>query len=546
MTRKSDSKYLLCMGCLFLSLFFSTLCVYASQIRRISFLSLNDFHAAVEPVKAVWLEGEGQIGGAVCLAGYVAQFRKEDPNLIWVVGGDMFMGHYLDSLTQGKAMIEFLNIIPPDAFVLGNHEFDYGMDVLKERITESGFPIICANIKMKDGTPLVQPCMILERGGIKILIIGVICRNLPRIVSVKRLRDVEVTDPVTAIRECIKNFEQDMDLTVILSHSGIHEDRRIARALPPESGVDIIIGGHSHTLMETPEKINGIILCQAGSKGRYLGSLEVDLDLEEKRIASYHWQLVPTLCDHIKPHRGVGKWLAKRTKKIEKEMAQVIGNLNGHWTRDKDEWEWAVANFATDAIAEAMAVDIGIYNRGGIRQSLSGPKIRVKDIWGIFPFGNYLIRFQLTGKQVRTLLETHLSLSGEHLFFSRALRYSFDPKRPSGRRLVDITIRGKPLDPEHIYTLATVEFLWGHAQKAFGLSQETIKANGGFKESCDQIEREIFIHAIREQKRIDARLDGRVKMTTSPLSFLMLNKELNPLTQKTNSSLRAQRSNLFF
>jgi 2',3'-cyclic-nucleotide 2'-phosphodiesterase (5'-nucleotidase family) len=474
-------------------------------------------------------------GGAVSLAGYVDQFRKKEPNLVWVVTGDMFMGHYLDSLTKGKAMIEFLNMIPPDCFTLGNHEFDYGMEILKKRIDESKFPIVCANIKTGDGKFLVKPYIIREINGTRVLFIGVICQNLNRIVSVNRLggievsdsksaiqgiedndsksviKTIEVTDPKDAILEWTNKLDRDVDLTVVLSHSGLSADRRIARDLPPESGVDIIIGGHSHDLMEKPEVINGIIICQAGSKGRYLGYLQVDVDLQKNHIESHSWELIPTLCDTVRPNKDVERWLARRTKKISKQMEKVIGNLEGEWSRDKDKPEWLVANFATDAIAEEMKVDIGIYNRGGIRKSLTGPKIRLKDVWGIFPFGNYMVSFRLTGRQVETLLEKHLSFSGEHLFFSKSVRYTFDPKRPLGDRLVNLMIQGKPLDPDRLYTIGTIDFLWGHAEECFGLSKKEIKANGGFKEYHDLIDRDIFIEKIKRIRNVKPHLDRRVK-----------------------------------
>jgi 2',3'-cyclic-nucleotide 2'-phosphodiesterase (5'-nucleotidase family) len=452
------------------------------------------------------------IGGAVSIAGYVDQFRKKEPNLIWVVTGDMFMGHYLDFLTKGKAMIEFLNMIPPDCFALGNHEFDYGMDILKKRIDESKFPIVCANIKTGKGKLLVKPYIIHETKGIRILFIGVICQNLPQIVSVNRLKDIEVSDPKSAILKWTNKLNSDVDLTVVLSHLGLITDRRIAKALPPECGVDIIIGGHSHDLMEKPDVVNGIIICHAGSKGRYLGYLQVDVDLREKLITSHSWKLIPALCDKVRPHHDVKHWLARRTKKISKQMKKVIGYLEGEWSREKDMHEWPVANFATDAIAEEMGVDVGIYNRGGIRKSLTGPKIRLKDIWGIFPFGNYMVRFRLTGRQVKTLLEKHLSFSGEHLFFSKSIRYAFDPKGSVGDRLVSLRIKGKPLDPDRLYTFGTIEFLWGHSEQCFGLSQKEIKANGGFKEYQDLIDRDIFIENIKRIRHLKTQLDGRVKL----------------------------------
>ncbi|MGA1795442.1 MAG: bifunctional metallophosphatase/5'-nucleotidase [bacterium] len=494
-------------------------CSRAFCVQGISFLCMNDFHAAVEPLSAGWLERAGTAGGAVCVAAHVERFRKDHPNTLWVVTGDVFMGHYLDSLTQGKAMIEFLNLIPPDCYVLGNHEFDYGLDVLAERIRDARFPIVCANIRKGEGGTLVKPFIIHEMEGIRVLVIGVICRNLAEIVLPGRLGDLEVTDPVQSILQCTDSLDSTIDLTVVLSHSGLSADRRIAAALPPSSGVDIIIGGHSHDLMEKTETVNGIIICQAGSKGRYLGHLAVDMEPGKGLITAHSWDLIPTLCEGMS-HPKVAQWLEGRLQGTAGGMEEVIGTLEGEWTREAEAIEWPIADFATDAIAEQTGAEIGIYNRGGIRKGLSGPYIRIKDVWEMFPFGNHLVQFCLTGRQVKILLERHLSFAGEHLFFSGGLRYTFNPKRPSGARCISATVNGKPLDPDRLYTIATVEFLWGHSGSAFGLRQAAIKENGGFREYPGLIERDIIINRIKRLKHIRPQTDGRVKVVTDPLTFL--------------------------
>jgi len=508
--------------CTFLLVFLSLIhlsCGRAFCLRRLSFLCMNDFHAAVEPVSAAWLESTGMVGGAVCVAGHVERFRKVHRNTLWVVTGDVFMGHYLDSLTEGKATIEFLNMIPPDCCVLGNHEFDYGLDVIDERIRESRFPIVCANIRKRDGSILVRPFIIHEMEGMRVLLIGVICRNLAEIVLPGRLGDLVVTDPVQSILQWSSSLDSTVDLTVVLSHSGLQEDRRIAAALPPSSGVDVIIGGHSHDLMEKTEVVNGIVICQAGSKGRYLGHLAVDVEPGKGRIEAHSWELIPTLCEGM-THQEVARWLEGRLQGIAGGMEEVIGRLEGEWSREPEAIEWPIANFATDAIAEETGAEIGIYNRGGIRKDLAGPHIRLKDVWEMFPFGNHIVRFRLTGRQIRILIERHLSSPGERLFFSGALRYAFNPKRPAGARCISVAVNGKPLDPDRLYTIATVEFLWGHAEGAFGLKHSAIKANGGFKEYPGLIERDIIIKRIKRLKNIRPQRDGRVKILTDPLTFL--------------------------
>ncbi|MBN2372913.1 bifunctional metallophosphatase/5'-nucleotidase [bacterium] len=505
-----------CLSCfiILLSPVISQVIIHSSDvspITQVSFLCMNDFQAAVEPVRAGWLEGRPLIGGVAALAGYVKRMREKDSNLIWVVAGDMFMGHYIDSLTHGRAMIEFLNLIPPDCFALGNHEFDYGIDNLRQRIEEAKFPVICANLMSREGKPFVRPYIIHKTGGLKILFIGVICQNLFQIVSVGRLKDIVVTDPAKEIIKWTSLLGKEIDLTVVVSHAGLSEDRRIASCLPPESGVDIIIGGHSHDLMEQAEIVNGIIICQAGSNGQYLGCLKADVDRNKKKIVAYSWRLIPTIYNKEIRSPDVEDWLKKRLESIAPQMEEVIGRLEGEWGREKGALEWAVADFATDAIEEEMGVDIGIYNRGGIRKSMKGPLIRTKDIFEIFPFGNYMVRFRLTGSQIETLIERHLIFSGQHLFFSKGLRYTFDPKMPAGKRLKTATVHGKPLDKNRVYTLATIEYLWGHSKSCFGLSHEDIKANGEWRECLDVIDRDILIRNIKRRGLIKANIDGRVK-----------------------------------
>ena len=200
------------------------------------------------------------IGGLALLSGYINKVRKEEENVLYVISGDMVQGSLIDSEYKGISTIEIMNYLAPDVVSLGNHEFDYGLPHLLFLEKIANFPIVNANLYIKKyHKRLMQPYLIINKAGFDILFTGIITEKVMDSIKQDELIGSFVTleeasNEVGRITNAYKG--DDIDLTVLLTHIGFESDVKLAEILRPEWGVDLIIGGHSHTILKKPAMVN--------------------------------------------------------------------------------------------------------------------------------------------------------------------------------------------------------------------------------------------------------------------------------------------------
>ena len=230
----------------------------ADNKKKLTILHSNDLHGDF----LAEMVDDRLIGGVSRLSGYVNQIRGEEPNTLYCIAGDMFRGSVIDSEFRGVSTIEIMNMLAPDVVTIGNHETDYGIAHLLFLEKCAKFPIINANLHIKtNNARMFKPYHIVEIDGMKILFIGVLTEEI-----INQTRNEGLIGSFVDIREasqevgriCNTYRSVDIDLTVLLTHIGYEEDKALAELLDPAWGVDIIIGGHSHTLLEEPTIVNDI------------------------------------------------------------------------------------------------------------------------------------------------------------------------------------------------------------------------------------------------------------------------------------------------
>ena len=258
------------------------------RYKKITLLHSNDMHGdfTAETVD------EKLTGGVSLLSGYISRVRKEEKNTVYCIAGDMFRGSVIDSDYKGISTIEIMNAISPDVVTLGNHEIDYGLSHLLFLEKCAKFPIINANLYIKSNfTRLFNPYKIIEIDGMKILFIGIITEEVIAQAKKDELIGsfVDIHEAAAEIgRICNAYNSTDIDFTVLLTHIGFEEDKQLAAILDSNWGVDIIIGGHSHTFLEKPEIVNGIPIVQAGTGTDCIGRFDIVVDTQENCIDSYN------------------------------------------------------------------------------------------------------------------------------------------------------------------------------------------------------------------------------------------------------------------
>lgn len=257
--------------------------------KKITILHSNDMHG---DFLAEQLDNK-LVGGVSMLSGYVEKVRREEKNVLHAIAGDMFRGSVIDSEYKGLSTIEIMNALAPDIVTIGNHEVDYGVAHLFFIEKLARFPIINANLYIKHTqTRLFTPYKILQIDGMNILFIGIITQDVINQTKSESLIGSFVDTAAAAVevgKICNAHSSIDIDFTVLLTHIGFEEDRRLASQLDPAWGVDLIIGGHSHTFLEQAWEENGIVIAQAGTGTDQIGRFDIVVDTDNNCIDSYTW-----------------------------------------------------------------------------------------------------------------------------------------------------------------------------------------------------------------------------------------------------------------
>ena len=263
------------------------------NLKKLTLLHSNDLHGDFLAEKV----DEKLIGGVSRLSGYVNKVRNEEKNVIYTISGDMFRGSLIDSEFQGLSTIEIMNLLAPDVVTIGNHEADYGLAHMLFIEKCASFPIINANMYIKYvGKRLFNSHYIKEIDGMRVLFIGILTEEVLKNTKSEGLVGtlIDIQDAADEIGKiCDAYRTEDIDMTVLLTHIGIEEDKKLAEALDPACGVDIIIGGHSHTLLSEPVIAAGIPIVQAAIGTDQIGRFDIMVDTDKNCIDSYTWQCIP-------------------------------------------------------------------------------------------------------------------------------------------------------------------------------------------------------------------------------------------------------------
>jgi 5'-nucleotidase/UDP-sugar diphosphatase len=496
MSRKSRKRIWLAI----LAMVLFTLFILYQQSKKvkITILYWNDFHASVYPYPSTEKEGAPMVSGSANFSGYLDSLTADDPYAILVCAGDEFTGDPLSSLTQGKAQIEILNILHPSVFELGNHEFDYGIDNLKKDLEVADFPIICANLIDKEkGKPLVKPYIIIDDGKLRIAFIGLITESLQKML--KEGGRIRVVDAESTLSYYMNELNDKTDIQILVSHMGVQADKSIAKKV---KGLELIIGGHSHTTIFKPIKVDNTLICQAGSNGKYIGKLDLFLDSKGK-VLSYQNKLVETYVDQVQPDTLVKNKIEELERNLNINLDEKIGELETPWIRN-DEGESNIGDFLADVMRSYAKADMAFTNSGGIRKNLRAGPITVRDIWAIAPFSDRLVLIELTGEQLLNVLEKNCRKDTDLLQVS-GVKYTFAPERPFGERVIEVRVNNLKILPYKRYNVVINDYILAQSKDFLGITQQELK----YKLLPD-LDREVFIQEVKKRKTVNSQVEGRI------------------------------------
>ena len=447
--------------------------------------------------------------------------REEEENVLYVISGDMVQGSLIDSEFKGISTIEIMNFIAPDVVTLGNHEIDYGLPHLLFLEKMANFPIVNANMYIaKYGKRLMEPYLIINVAGFDIMFIGIITEAVLQSLKMDRLIGTfisleEAGHEVGKICNAYK--DEDIDLTVLLTHIGFDSDEELAAMLNREWGVDMIIGGHSHTILDQPAVVNDILIAQAGTGTDQIGRFDIVVDDDTNSIVEWEWQLLPVDRSLAEPDQELQKFIASFKQEVDRKYNAVMCRLAQKLTHPMREEETSLGNLFADIFAERARADVVFVGSGSIRGTELGPLVTLGDYTAIFPFDDALYKFTITGAQLKKIFEHILrpenrNREGECYQVSKGVNAVYVD---ATRNLETLTINGQSVkDGEH-YTIGLQGYHYENAEANVGLSPEELTALQPSSVVTTSV-LDVLEEYLRSHQNLSSRVEGRLTFKTAP------------------------------
>ncbi len=471
---------------------FSSAVFAQDEVFKLTIMHTNDVHGAYGPYDAK--QDASTDGGAAREMTVINQIRAEGGNTILLDGGDRFTGTLFHQQWRGEEASRIMNMMKYDAMTVGNHEFDDGDATLLKFVDSLKFPIVTSDVTFgADLKDKIKPYTVLEVAGQKIGVIGLTPPDTGILSSPGPDVKFNNSDLASIVQPIVDDLtKQGINKIILLTHIGLLVDEDLATKV---SGVDLIVGGHSHSLLSNvytgaegvypvvakDKDGNKVYIVQAGSSLKYMGRLNVQWD-KDGVVTSASGDTI-LLSRYITPDPDMTKLVDELRVPISTLTKQDIGETSVFLVGDRKVCrveECNLGNFVADAMRAYSKAQIAITNGGGIRSNVpvgadipadlklaETLKITEGDVLTVFPFGNVVATFELKGSDVVAALENGVSqVEGGAGRFPQVsgIRFSWDGSKEAGKRIVSVDVLGadgkfSPIDPEATYTVASNDFM---------------------------------------------------------------------------------------
>lgn len=454
-------------------------------------------------------------GGLARIATLQKQALSESDNMMFVLAGDTISPSLESMVFKGQQMIDLWNQLGLNVAVLGNHEFDFKPDVLRQRIKESHFTWLAANVIDKTtGSPFggAQRYLIKEVEGVKFGIFGLLTQDT--LLNSQPGPNIDILDPIATAQSIVPQMRaQGAQVIIGLTHLSVNDDKRLAKAV----SINLILGGHEHELIQTQSGDTPIY--KMGSDARNLGRIEIRASAKTGAVQSIDCKVIP-VTKNVPEDARTRAIIDDYEKQLEARLGVKLDEIIGEAGVDLDAQQSTVraqesnlGDFIADTFREATTADVALLNGGGIRSDRIYPvgPIRNRHVLSILPFKNKIVVIEVTGAELRKALERGVSRvveDKEDGGFPQVagLQFVYDGKRPSGSRVVSVTIGGQALDESKTYKLATISYI-AEGNEGYDMfrGKQDLLPPGTSKFDID-----LVLDKIKRTRRIAPRTDGRI------------------------------------
>jgi len=519
---------------------FAVLATPAAADFTLTILHTNDIHSRIEPINkydsgcSAKDDAAGKcFGGSARLVTAIRERRAAVANSILVDGGDQFQGSLFYTYYKGKVAAEMMNALGYDAMTVGNHEFDDGPEVLRGLIDAVGFPILLANADISREPSLagvLMPATVIEVGGERIGLIGLTPEDTDELASPGP--NITFSNPVEALKREVARLTADgIDKIVVLSHSGYVLEQRIAAQV---AGIDVIIGGHSHTYLsnvsdkaagpyptwvEAPDG-NRVAIVQAYAFGKYLGELQVTWD--DNGVVTAATGEPVTMDGQVAEDAGLKARIAELAGPLEEIRQRVVAEAAAVIDGNRENCrvrECEMGNLVADAMlarVKDQGISIAFANGGGLRASIDTGPVTMGEVLTVLPFQNTLSTFKLTGANVIAALENGVSQVEEvkgRFAQVAGLKYAWTrAQAPNQGRILEVMVREgggwAPIDPARVYGVVANNYIRGGGDGYKVFANSAIDAYD-FGPSLEDVVAEYLAAGGAYQPYLDGRIEER-------------------------------------
>src|SRR6185295_3032305 len=492
-----------------------------AENQTLTILHSSEHHGQAMPTEE---RRKPRIGGMAGRAALIAQVRRETQSVLVVDSGDILIGTALSSFFRGEPDIKAMNLMGYHAMAAGNHEFDFGLDHLRTLQASAQFPFLCSNLAGKNIDLPCKPFAVIRLNDLSIGLIGLVGQtNFPDTFNRQVVALLELRDPIeTAAHLALTLKQRDrVDLVIAVTHQGTEEDLELLTRVPE---VDAIIGGHTEGFdglrtakssdpVET-EPEPGPVLVKTHRLGRTLGRL--DLVLEKPQEAGSVMRVVRATARNLPITEATGAdpavagLIQEYQSKLDSQTGTIIGRslvtLDGDTTRIRSR-ETNLGNLLADLLRAQFGTEIALLNSGQIRDSIPAGPVDIKRLLRVLPFNSPVVTLEISGNQLRQALENSASrLPEPHGRFLQisGLTVEYNLSAPSGQRVVDVQVGGRPVEPLRRYTVATDSFL------ADGGDGYTMLADATARMERQVPMRDLLLEDLRARP-LKASTDGRIR-----------------------------------
>ncbi len=473
---------------------------WAGEPAKLTILYINDPHAHYLPYQDKDISG--LVGGFGKVATVMEQertrARSEGRFTLTLMGGDLLLGTPFSTTFKGELGAILMNQLKFTAMVVGNHEFEYGLNNLLSNLrARLDFPLLSGNVQTEEGECIFDSTLKGEIPNSKtgFTIIGLTTQQTPKITLPDNVKGLVVKDPINTAKECIKGVPAD-DLVIALTHLGVGEDRRLAEACPR---IGVIIGGHSHTALFKPLKVHNTLICQAEAYSRYVG--ELNIDVEKGRVVNYDGKLI-FLGPDVKEDPSVSATIYKYRERLDPRLITVIGRtavMLGSPHRSRSGQATALGPLMAYTMATSQEAQAGLVNAGAIRDSLPLGDVTLADLDTAMPFTDTVVRMDLTGKDIRNALQQSLRLHDGR--GGKLQTFGITKSVNSAHEVIISKIGDSDFAPDRVYTVAMSNFL-----ATGGDGYSVFKENGRNIQTSGVLINDLIMNFFKERKVITSSL----------------------------------------